>query len=71
MLGTMPFVVRPGRGMAPWGSMYPDAVTGWLMAEIGLPVVEVMEVGIPPEEDGKGVGDSGLIPILSEIEKSK
>ena len=41
------------------------------MAEIGLPVVEVIEVGIPPEDDGKGVGDSGLIPILSEIEKSK
>ena len=38
------------------------------MAEIGLPVVEVIEVGIPPEEDGKGVGDSGLIPILSENE---
>ena len=40
------------------------------MAEIGLPVVEVIEVGIPPEDDGKGVGDSGLIPILSEIESS-
>ena len=36
------------------------------MAEIGLPVPEVIEVGTPPaEDDGKGVGDNGLIPILS------
>ena len=34
------------------------------MAEIGLPE-EVMEVGTPPEDDGKGVGDNGLIPMLS------
>ena len=51
--------VRPGRGMAPWGSMYPEAVTGWLMAEMGL-WVEL--AGGMADPEGKGVGDSGLSP---------